>query len=133
MISKVLFSLTLQEDILPHLRRALDSLHPHHPPARQAVLGLLSPKCWAWPKTRGGGTGQGPGAAETSEGLMGPAFCPDRLGAHRTALLLLLCFRAFLSSCRWLSSAVSSGMVSSDLTSGPEWVIGIGFCCINQN
>lgn len=64
---------------------------------------------------------------------MGPAFCPDRLGAHRTTLLLLLCLRAFLSSRRWLSSRVSSGMVSSDLPGGPEWVAGLGLCFVNQN
>lgn len=51
---------------------------------------------------------------------LGLAFFPDRLGTHRTTLLLLLCLPASLSLCRWVSSRVSSGKVSSDLPSGPE-------------
>lgn len=81
MISQVLSSLAFQEEVLPHLRRALGGLRPTlYCLTSHTVPGLPSPKCWAWAVTTaadlGGGAGQGPGAAGTSEGFSGPSILP---------------------------------------------------------
>lgn len=80
-ISKVLPSLAFQEEVLPHLRRALGGLPPTVSClTSHTVPGLPSPQCWAWAVTIAadldGETRQGPGAAGTSEGFSGPHILP---------------------------------------------------------